>query len=204
MEQTTRTPETYDYRKYDHIWQRVAPALEPYPADRQEDMMSSGEAMTSVQSRQESQLPGASKNPCCMGSAAVEMLEVLVGFAEEELSDRRYMMAMLKQAPVWARQCLRDIAGKKGEHAGRLMAAYYLITGECYRPSISCERIYIGRWCPALRERYHAEACSGFNYARAADGTTDLCLQKLLNTFSQDAYRHAELLLKLLERSLQG
>ena len=30
MEQTLHTPE-YDYRRYDRIWQRVAPTLEPYP-----------------------------------------------------------------------------------------------------------------------------------------------------------------------------
>ena len=32
MEQNLRTPEPYDYRQYDRIWQRVAPTLEPYPA----------------------------------------------------------------------------------------------------------------------------------------------------------------------------
>ena len=31
MEQTLHTPETYDFRKYDQIWRRVAPNLEPYP-----------------------------------------------------------------------------------------------------------------------------------------------------------------------------
>lgn len=31
MEQTIHTPETYDFRKYDQIWRRVAPNLEPYP-----------------------------------------------------------------------------------------------------------------------------------------------------------------------------
>ena len=28
-------------------------------------------------------LPGAEENPCCMGTAAMEMLQVLTGFAEE-------------------------------------------------------------------------------------------------------------------------
>ena len=36
MEQTIHTPETYDFRKYDQIWQRVAPELEPYPDLRQD------------------------------------------------------------------------------------------------------------------------------------------------------------------------
>lgn len=212
MEQTLHSPETYDFRKYDRVWQRVAPDLEPYPgagagtgtggvqaqqpqADAQEQGMLA---------RQEEQDPGAQQNPCCMGSSAAEMLEVLNGFIEEELADRRQFLAMSRQAPAWARQRLRDIALDEGAHAKRLMAAHYLITGECYRPVVSMDRICIGRWCPALRERYHMEACNGLNYARAADGTTDPCLARLLNELSADEYRHAEELMMMLERSLQG
>ena len=86
----------------------------------------------------------------------------------------------------------------------RLMAAHYLITGRRYRPSVSAERIYAGRWCPALRERYHAAACSGFNFARSAEDTLDPCLAKLFRELSEDAYRHAEELMSILERAMQG
>ena len=65
------------------------------------------------------------------------------------------------------------------------------------------ERIYIGRWCAALRQRYHEEACGGFNYARAADGTTDICLAKILNEMSVDEYRHAGEMMSMLERALR-
>ena len=34
MEQTIHTPETYDFRKYDQIWRRVAPTLESMPKVR--------------------------------------------------------------------------------------------------------------------------------------------------------------------------
>lgn len=218
MEQSAQNhPEVYDFRQYDRIWQRVAPTLEPYPssggtADSQAETAAAPQpeaaqpsaALTPAQVRQESTLPGAERNPCCMGSAAAEMLEVLTGFIEEELGDRRYYLALSRQAPVWARQRLRDIAADEGGHARRLMAVHYLITGECYRPAVSCEHIYIGRWCPALRERYHAEACNGLNYARAAEGTTDPCLAELLNELSADEYRHATELMEMLERALQG
>ena len=226
MEQNVHRPEIYDYRQYDRVWQRVAPNLEPYPGMRQspESQNSPAEAApaaapanhtaaimapaaqqpSAAQTKQESQLPGAAQNPCCMGSAAAEMLEVLTGFVEEELGDRRYYLALARQAPLWARQRLRDIAADEGGHARRLMAVHYLITGECYRPAVSCEHIYIGRWCPALRERYHAEACNGLNYARAAEGTTDPCLAELLNELSADEYRHATELMEMLERALQG
>ena len=59
---------------------------------------------------QESQLPGAEPNPCCMGSEARELLAVLEGYIEEELEDRRRYLALSRQAPSWARQTLRDMA----------------------------------------------------------------------------------------------
>ena len=31
MDQSVHTAQTYDFRQYDRIWQRVAPNLEPYP-----------------------------------------------------------------------------------------------------------------------------------------------------------------------------
>lgn len=220
MEQNLRGPEVYDFRQYDHIWQRVAPGLEPYPAARPEtapamaDLHPSertgaaeaggGTDQQAALARQESLLPGAEQNPCCMGSAAAEMLEVLTGFIEEELGDQRVYGVLSRQAPVWARQRLRDMGAEEGAHAKRLMAVYYLIRGSCYRPTIPGSPIHLGRWCAALRERYHAAACNGLNYARAADETTDLCLSRLLKELSAEEYRHADQLLAMLERSLRG
>ncbi len=207
MAENIHSPEVYDFRRYDRVWQRVAPDLEPYPGGNTavpvQQPQVEPEPVPAL-ARQESQLPGAAQNPCCMGSAAAEMLEVLTGFIEEELADRRYFLAMSRQAPSWARQRLRDIAADEGAHARRLMAAHYLITGQCYRPAIAGGAVSVGRWCPALRERYHIEACSGMNYARSADGTTDPCLAKLLNELSADEYRHAEELMAMLERAIQG
>ncbi len=207
MAENIHSPEVYDFRRYDRVWQRVAPDLEPYPGGNTAVPVQQPQAEPEpvpALARQESQLPGAAQNPCCMGSAAAEMLEVLTGFIEEELADRRYFLAMSRQAPSWARQRLRDIAADEGAHARRLMAAHYLITGQCYRPAIAGGAVSVGRWCPALRERYHIEACSGMNYARSADGTTDPCLAKLLNELSADEYRHAEELMAMLERAIQG
>ena len=217
MEQSTQNhPEVYDFRQYDRIWQQVAPTLEPYPSPGRGSMAqqepeeatpqtetSQMPALTPAQVRQESTLPGAEQNPCCMGTAAAEMLEVLTGFVEEELADQRYYPALARRAPAWARQQLRDIAADEGGHARRLLAVYFLITGECYRSIISCDRIYLPDWCAALRERYHEEACGGLNYVRAAEGTTDPCLARLLKELSADEYRHADTMLRMLERSLR-
>lgn len=212
MDQKRQEPEIYDFRQHDRIWQRVAPGLEPYPAVRQEPDIPSASVKASLpgtrdgtmQSRQESQLPGAVLDPCCMGTAAQESLNVLTGFIEEELGDQRAYQAMMRQAPSWARQRIRDIGVAEGEHARRLMAVYYLITGECYQPAIMTSRICAGHWCAALRERYHEAACNGLNYARAADETTDQCLSRLLQELSAEEYRHADMVLAMLQRSLKG
>ncbi|MBQ8852432.1 MAG: ferritin-like domain-containing protein [Oscillibacter sp.] len=195
MDQTPHTD--YDFRRYDRIWRRVSPTLEPYPTT------AAAPETTALAPRQEAQLPGAEQDPCCMGSAAAEMLEVLTGYIEEELSDQRYYQALQRFAPAWARSALQRLAEEEGRHAKRLMAVHYLITARCYRPAIPCGCIRIEGWCPALRKRYHEEACGALNYARSAEGTTDICLQRILEELSRDEYRHAETVARLLERSLQ-
>ena len=209
MDQNLHTAGEYDFRQYDRLWQRVAPGLEPYPPETAAQApQGTGGTETAAapvpaaeQMRQASQLPGAVTDPCCMGPAAAEMLQVLTGFAEEELEDQRQLQALSRRAPSWARQRLREMAAETGARAKRLLAVHYLITGECYRPSIVYQRIAGSPWCEALRERYHAAACNGLNYARAADGTTDICLIRLLKEMSSGAYRQADALLAMLERS---
>ena len=195
MDQTLHAPETYDYRRYDRISQRVSPTLEPYPAAPED-------TTTALTTRQEAQLPGADINPCCLGSAAMEMLDVLTGYIVEELADQRYYTALLRRAPAWAQPVVQRLAEEEGRHAKRLMAVYYLITGKCYCPAIPCGCIRIEHWCPALRQRYHAEACGALNYARSADETTDICLKRIFTDLSQEEYRHADTISRLLERSL--
>ena len=207
MEKDLHSPGACEQRRYDRVWQRVAPILEPYPGYQPmpalADLPGQSAPAAPPASVPEAQLPGAEQNPCCMGTEAAEMLEVLTGFVEGELADQRYYQTLVRQAPPWARQQLRDIAADEGGHAQRLMAVYFLITGECYRPTIHCDRIYLPGWCAALRERYHEEACGGLNSVRAAEGTTDPCLARLLNELSADEYRHADTMLRMLERSLR-
>ena len=112
MEQNLHGPEVYDFRQYDRIWQRVAPGLEPYPAGDGADTPARTEETGLMVSRQESQLPGAQADPCCMGSAAAEMLEVLSGFIHEELADQCALRALLRCAPVWAVARLREMAAE--------------------------------------------------------------------------------------------
>ena len=179
----------YDVARCREVWKRVCPAEDPYP---------DADAGSAAQDADLS-LPGAQADPCCMGTAALELLEVLQGFIREELADRRTYLFLARRAPTAeARQVFRAIASDEGRHARRLLAAVYLITGERYCPAICYPPLRCDGYCAALRERYHEEVCGGFNYRRASQETLDPCLQQLLLAFSQDEYRHANAMLCLL------
>ena len=105
--------------------------------------------------------------------------------------------------PLWFWTMARAMASPSPKPVPvRLLSARYLITGQCYRPNMVQGQLCMGDWCGALRQCYHEEACGGFNYARTADSTSDVCLTRLLNELSSDEYRHAERVMSLLERSL--
>lgn len=192
----------YDYRRCARVWQRVDPTLNPYPDVRATAAMAAdtpGDGLSAAERNAELTLPGAQADPCCMGTAALESLEVLQGFIREELADRRTYLFLARRAPTAeARQMFRAIASDEGRHARRLLAAVYLITGERYCPAICYPPLRCDGYCAALRERYHEEVCGGFNYRRASQETLDTCLQQLLLAFSQDEYRHANAMLCLL------
>lgn len=192
----------YDYRRCARVWQRVDPTLNPYPDVRATAAMAAdtpGDGLSAAERNAELTLPGAQADPCCMGTAALESLEVLQGFIREELADRRTYLFLARRAPTAeARQVFRAIASDEGRHARRLLAAVYLITGERYCPAICYPPLRCDGYCAALRERYHEEVCGGYNYRRASQETLDPCLQQLLLAFSQDEYRHANAMLCLL------
>lgn len=192
----------YDYRRCARVWQRVDPTLDPYPDVRAAAAMAADtpdDGLSAAERNAELTLPGAQADPCCMGTAALESLEVLQGFIREELADRRTYLFLARRAPTAeARQVFRAIASDEGMHARRLLAAVYLITGERYCPTICYPPLRCDGYCAALRERYHEEVCGGFNYRRASQETLDPCLQQLLLAFSQDEYRHANAMLCLL------
>ena len=192
----------YDYRRCARVWQRVDPTLDPYPDVRAAAAMAAdtpGDGLSAAERNAELTLPGTQADPCCMGTAALESLEVLQGFIREELADRRTYLFLARRAPTAeARQVFRANASDEGKHARRLLAAVYLITGERYCPAICYPPLRCDGYCAALRERYQEEVCGGFNYRRASQETLDPCLQQLLLAFSQDEYRHANAMLCLL------
>ena len=198
----------YDYRRCERVWQRVDPTLDPYPDVRAAAAMAAdtpGDGLSAAERNAELTLPGAQADPCCMGTAAQEDIDVIRGFIEEELSDRRSYLACAASAPTpAARQLMRRLAAEEGGHARRLMGVHYLITGQNYSAAVPLPANIpcTGSWREVLRLRYHEESCSGLNYRRASEETTDECLSEILLELSHDEYRHARQLLCLLEKQM--
>ena len=168
-----------DYRACDRIWQRVSPELNPYPEVR------------------------SAQSPCCMGDAAQGETDVLRGFLRDELADAQTYRHLAACAPSREGcRLMRRLAEDAAARVKTLQATHYLITGGTYDVTVVLPPQSRLRWCDRLRERYHAAACAGLNYARAAEETTDVCLKKLLARLSEDAYRTAEQLRRALERAL--
>lgn len=187
-----------DYQKYDRIWQRVSPELNPYPEARaaREQGAQAAEAQLLT-------LPGAERDPCCMGSAAQAELEVIDGFLRDELADAQIYRYLAAHAPTAeGKRVMRQIAADEAGHVRTLRTVYFLITGETYCVTVVLPPQPKLSWCDRLRARYHEEACGGFNYARAAEETTDICLKEIFDRLSRDEYRHAAQVRGLLEKAL--
>lgn len=220
IEQTSqRTALSTDYQAYDRIWQRVSPELNPYPQTRMESAgtagasggaggMAAGDTASPGGAGGASgggllQLPGAEANPCCMGTEAQSSIDVVRGFAEGEAADRQFYLSLSRRMRSQnAARALRRIAAEEEGHLKKLRAVYYLITGECMTMD-RCITVPDSKGnCAALRQAYHEEACSGFNYLRAADAAEDACLQGIFREMGEDEMRHARTLLQLLSQCL--
>ncbi len=171
-----------DYLRCDKVWQRVAPELQPYPEVR-------------------GGVRPVEKGGCCVAQRKEET-DALADFIEHELADRRLYLEQMRCAPPQARRVLRQIADEEGKHARRLMGLYYIMAGQCYDPAVPAAVGELLPWCGLLRRRYGEECAGGYAYQAAAEKTQDECLRRILQRFSADEYRHAEMLLRLLEGNL--
>lgn len=208
-------PTAYDYRMYDNVWKRVSPELDPYgdicaaqaeeqrPSNMSPPVTTLSAPAPNPPADSETSLPGAALDPCCMGSEAAESINVLEGFIEEELAQRRcYLGLSHRVCHAGAARLLRAMAAEKMTAAQSLKTAYYLITGTCYENTISIDHMRWNSLADALRTAYHQEACNGFNYQRAADEIIDTCLQKILTRLSREAFHRADAILELLSHIL--
>lgn len=172
-----------DYIRYDRVWQRVAPELDPYPAVRQ------GSAV------------GREACPAVQEDGAAQ----IAAFIDQALTCRRAYLSARRCAPTAAaRRTVQQLAEESGAHARRLMGLYYILTGQCYRSQLCAAETDCLLWCRLLRLRWQEACFAAESYRRAAEAAADGCVQGILLQMAEDQRRHASVLLHLLEGNLPG
>lgn len=171
-----------DYVRYDRVWQRVAPELDPYPAVRQ----------------------GAAAEELCPAERDDGAAQ-LAAFIDQALACRRAYLSARRCAPTTAaRRTMQQLAEESGAHARRLTGLYYILTGQCYRSHLCAAESECLPWCRLLRLRWQEACYAAEGYRRAAEAAADGCVQGILLQMAEDQRRHASVLLHLLEGNLPG
>lgn len=164
----------------DRIWQRVDPELNPYP-----------EARAMQTTEQEEKTDGA-----------VEVQ--LAVFIEETLWQQRLYQVYVRRGPTQeARRAMQQLAGMCHQRARRLMAVYFVRTGQAYCPKAEREMPHRDlSWRQALRLLcQEAESCAR-RCGCASRSVEDEGMQTTFDQLSQDWRRQAETVLMLLGQSL--
>lgn len=164
----------------DRVWQRVAPELNPYPEAR------------AAQAEERREKPGG----------AVEVQ--LAAFIEDALWQQGLYLTYVRRGPTTeARRRMQKLAGMCQERARRLMAVYFVRTGQAYCPKAGREKPQRDlSWRQALRLLcQEAESCAR-RCGCASHSVEDEGIQAIFDQLSRDWRRQAETVLMLLGQSL--
>ena len=124
---------------------------------------------------------------------------VLQAFIADELSDWRTYQTLARRIPGGNGRALMGMAADERRHAGRLSAAYFLLSGVKFWPPAEPELPREG-WMAILRRRYWAERKGAEAYRTAAGHTGDSALRELYLELAGDEEAHAGIIRGILER----
>lgn len=124
---------------------------------------------------------------------------VLQAFIADELSDWRTYQTLARRIPGGNGRALMGVAADERRHAGRLSAAYFLLSGVKFWPPAEPELTKEG-WMAILRRRYWAERKGAEAYRTAAGYTGDSALRELYLELAGDEEAHAGVIRGILER----
>ena len=180
---TTAAAPAEDYRLYDRIWQRVAPELNPYPEVRQAEGAGGTESAALGDTGENLEhLPGAQSDPCCMGSAAMDSLQVLTGFLEDERAGRRTLLQLAAQA-----MCLEEMFSAQIPQG----AIFYGETRRRETVEITEElRQEVRKMFREMHEYYDRRYTPKVKYSKSCNACSlkDICLPRLGKAVSVKSY----------------
>ena len=124
---------------------------------------------------------------------------VLQAFIADELSDWRTYQTLARRIPGGNGRALMGVAADERRHAGRLSAAYFLLSEvKFWAPAES--GLPREGWMAILRRRYWAERKGAEAYRTAAGHTGDSALRELYLELAGDEEAHAGIIRGILER----
>ena len=144
--------------------------------------------------------PEGTKEPVCFGPEAKRHETMLRQMLEGEWEDARIHRRLAQRAGGSAARVLSGLARQEREHAGRLGAAWFILTGQRYRWSGHNESRPSVGLAGGLREQFLQEQREAEAYARAAREVNDPCLRTLFEELARQEREHARILYGLLER----
>lgn len=158
-------------QKYDRVWQRVTPDVDPYavPAGKTAAMQQND------RTREE-----------WIGKKIAA-----------EIADRDYYLTLARRGGAGSR-LFRELAAEEERHARRLKAMWYLALGERMEDCAPVTVFVPQKKAEALRERYREECRSAEEYFSMAE-TAHGCAGEMLRALGREEQNHAAKLLQVLE-----
>lgn len=140
------------------------------------------------------------KEPACFGRDGNRYEDLLRQMLEGEWEDARIYSTLARRAGGDMARTLSELARQERSHAGRLGAAWFILTGRRYRwgghgqtrPPVSLAN--------GLREQFLQERREAQAYAEAARETGDPCLRALFEELAKQEQEQLRTLYGLLER----
>ena len=140
--------------------------------------------------------PELPERPCANGTLTeAQVLELLMG----ELTDSCTYSVLARRAQGDLRRCLQELARQERQHARKLEAVYYLMTGRkpCPdRPKAPC----VACLNEELRKRHGEEIKAAARYHALADKAG--AFAQTFQCLALEEERHSRTILRLLERWL--
>ncbi|MBO4853603.1 MAG: hypothetical protein J5482_00455 [Oscillospiraceae bacterium] len=185
-----------DDRRADAVWRRVSPDLDPYPDARRQSQEESARRQDPPFVR-----PPAADSPR-RPTKDITQAEAITAAIARELEERRTYQTVARRVPQPLRRAVEQLAADALRGARRLMAAYFVLTGERYRPEPVRPRSSGGNWLTELRQVYRQCLSAAEQYARWAENTDDPILADALRDLSGEKKRQARTLMGIWENAL--
>ncbi|MDL2288727.1 hypothetical protein LJC32_05050, partial [Oscillospiraceae bacterium OttesenSCG-928-F05] len=192
------------------VWRRIMPGADPsefLEALNLRDIpgtMAPDSAGDPLADRPPETLFADEENPCFSETDA-ETWGLLRGLIDEELERARYYETLSEYASSRReRRLLMSLAEDDLVRARTLASAYFLCSGEVYRPDSAQGFSEIPAYRQAVRAAYRAERRAAFRYIQIAEdiGKKDACLAELMDEASGMHTDHSIRLRTLIEAYL--